>query len=452
MQNPSFEAGLTDWTSENVTLTNSLHFEGTQVATMGPDIAHMFQDVALIGTECSPLLLSFNAFGSSQPEMTINVLWLDAKRREIGTGLRLFIPQFTTDSDINARVTFYDITDSPPPGARFARLLFSSGPGGSVSIDQVILAITNTMNLVQNASFEVGLQSWTGPTFQPTFRSPLQGAVDVTTTLSGTLFQDVFIGNQPSNAPYLFSFGAFASGVAAMTVQVQWLDAGNNTIGSPGLEINIPTNILNNQVNYLTYLDITDPAPPGAVMARILFNPVMDEGSTLKIDQVLLARAGSANLIQNPSFEDGLIEWTPVSTQAVATNFVYEGTTEARTDVGVGGIIFQDVPIANAENHCFLLNYGLRVGRLGAGVAIADALVKVLWLDGDGKEIGLGLSLFGRGISAPAVGSRWLVYTGITEKAPPGTAAARVQFSIPSSSVDRNDFVAIDKVVFGRLV
>ena len=54
------------------------------------------------------------------------------------------------------------------------------------------------------------------------------------------------------------------------------------------------------------------------------------------------------------------------------------------------------------------------------------------------------------GSSSPGSITQCLVYTGITEPAPPGTAADRIQFTKPIG-IDEDFIVYVDKVVFGRL-
>jgi len=107
-----------------------------------------------------------------------------------------------------------------------------------------------------------------------------------------------------------------------------------------------------------------------------------------------------------------------------------------------GAALFQDIAIPSAEGRCFLLNFGYRIGGLAQQ---EGTLAEVRWLDNTGREIGLGLSLV---IPNPSPSAKWLVYTGITEPAPPGTKSARVQFTNLKSEESNID---IDKVVFGSL-
>lgn len=454
LQNPSFEAGLTGWETDNVIPTDGNPFEGTQVASMRQGVASMFQDVSLAKTGLRPLFLSFNVFpgsdGNNNGNLIAEVLWLDANHNTIGSGLSLFIPNGRINRFFS-RLTYFDITDRPPGGAAWARLLFSKGVGNDpdiIEIDQVILTPVGTINLVENPSFELGLtEGWTSTTFTPDFSMPFEGAADAVTSVNGTLFQDVPLTALPVNSSYLLSFAAQGS-VGSMSVQVLWLDATDNQIGPPGLDIFIPTFTLVSQLNYLTYLDITDPAPAGAVKARILFTAA-PTGLTpaLRVDQVIMARASTTNLIQNPSFKDGLSNWTPVNTVLFADDAAYEGSEVARISDS-GGVLYQDVPINNAVGHCFLFNSGVGYRRTGDSSVSGDMHIKVIWLDSGGSEIGLGLSIDIPSFTVET--DNWLVYTGITEPAPLGTVKARVQFT--KSSGTTGGFIDIDKVVLGRLI
>ncbi len=450
LQNLSFEAGLDGWVTSNVTAADSSSFEGTQVARMGSSVASLSQDVALNGLANCPLFISFNAFpgtdNNSNGNLAVEVLWLDVNRVSIATGLRKLMPNFGINTSV--RLAYFDITDRPPASAVFAKLLFSKGTGTApndiIEIDQVILTPVNSINLVQNPGFELGLTGWTTTIFTPVFIETIEGAAAAFTNANGTLFQDVPITELPFNSSFLLSFAASVaeSNVASLSVQVLWLNAADVLIGT-GLDITIPRNTLDAQRLYLTYLDITAPAPGDAVKARILFTASdLLDNSRLRIDQIILARAGTPNLVQNPSFENAFDNWTPVNAAIAESSQAYEGNR-----VGVlsaqGGAIFQDIPIVRADGHCFLLNFGLRSPDADTGLLLAE----VHWLDNNNKEIGQGLSLVIPSLSVQGI---WVVYTGITEPAPLGTATARVQFS--KSIGGPNGLVDIDKVVFGRLV
>ncbi|MFX4263325.1 hypothetical protein ACOBQJ_14140 [Pelotomaculum propionicicum] len=455
LQNPSFEAGLTGWYTNNVIYADNNPFEGTQAAELGQGVASMFQDVSLAETGQYPLLLSFNAANTSDNNSNGNlvaeVLWLDKDYNAIASGLRLFSP----NGRINSRpwVTYYDITDQPPAGAAWARLFFSKGQGGFtdiIKIDQVLLTPVNTNNLVQNPSFELGLSGWSAAGFFPSFGNTFEGLAMAYTGFEGTIFQDIPISALPANSSFLLSFAARAEVVASLSIQVQWFDAEENEILPRGLDFIIPGETMITQINYLTYLDITKPAPTGAVKARILFKAsLQSQNSFLSIDKVIFARTKTTNLVQNPSFKNGLDGWTPVNTTLVTQYFQsYEGIEVARVSED-GGALFQEVSIAHAAGHCFLFNCGLGYRRAGEPPSSGNMLVKVHWLDNGGREIGLGLCLVIPNFETSR--NRWLVYTGITEPAPPGTAKARVQFTKTFGDTNGGT-IDIDKVLLSRLV
>ncbi|MGI5839780.1 MAG: hypothetical protein ACOX8W_08965 [bacterium] len=85
------------WAASNVFAADSGAFEGLQLARMGSGVASLYQDVRLPDASRNPLLLSFNLLLSDPAaivsDMTAEVLWLDANKNRIGTGLRLFVPR-----------------------------------------------------------------------------------------------------------------------------------------------------------------------------------------------------------------------------------------------------------------------------------------------------------------------------------------------------------------------
>ena len=76
-------------------------------------------------------------------------------------------------------------------------------------------------------------------------------------------------------------------------------------------------------------------------------------------------------------------------------------------------------------------------------------LMKVIWLDSYGNEIGLGLCLIGTSNSEIDTYHQWVPNVGITEPTPPGTTAARSPFTKTEST---NGYIEIDNVVLGRLI
>lgn len=453
LQNPSFETGLSGWETDNVITTDGNPFEGTQAASLRQGVASIYQDVSLAGTGSLPLFLSFNVFpGANENDngnLVAEVLWLDENRNKIATGLRLFIPEGRIEPD-SSRLTYFDVTDFPPHGAAWARLQFSKGMGENadiIEIDQVILTPAGSANLVQNPGFELGVAFWNVNNFNPVFGGVFEGAAAVfTSENNSTLSQDIPITALPANSSFLFSFAVRGFELAALSVQLFWLDAEDAVIGT-GLDLSIPRDTLEDQGNYLTYLDITSPAPAGAVKARVLFTSALIGETSLRIDKVILARVSTPNLVQNPSFENGFNNWTPSNITLITNNEAYEGTNAARF-ADNGGALFQDVPITNANGRCFLLNFGLGFRRMDTTVFSGYMLVQVYWLDNSNREIGLGLSLVIPGFAPER--NQWLVYTGITEPAPRGAVSARVQFTKSAGST--GSVLDVDNVVFGRLI
>ena len=448
VQNPSFEAGLTGWTANNAALTN-VPFEGTQEALLGPNVASIFQDFPLDRRCRDPLFLSFNVFAPSSNNggsLIAEVSWLDSKRRAIASGLRLFIPENRINT--TSRITYFAVTGRPPAGTAGARLQFSKGSGTAtdlIKLDQVILAPIRTPNLVQNSGFELGLARWTATAFIPDFSVPYAGSAQLHATDNGTLFQDIPLKNLPAQSPLLISFAA-SGGQTSLSVQLLWLNRAGDPIGTPGISLFIPGETFVAQGNnYLTYLALTEPAPAGAAAARILLVDTIDKQTDIFVDQVIVAGARSANLVRNGSFENGLSDWTAVNVSAVLSESAYEGSAVARVGTE-GGLLFQEVPLPSAAGHSFLFNFGFRSSSIGVDLP-GTTIAEVRWLDGMGREIGLGLSLV---VPNTSLRSQWLVYTGITAPAPPGVAAARVQFTRSTGSPEV--VVELDKVVLGRLV
>ncbi len=445
VKNPGFENGLEHWLTAGVNAGNDNPAEGTQVAILGPGVASLSQDVELCRWQRQPLLLSFIAYIANDSvgfsNLVSQILWLDGNGNTLGTGLASFQPS-RVFSD-NSRITYYGVTDTPPLGTAGARLIISKGEGGNapdlIALDQVILTPIKSTNLIQNPSFESGLNFWNATGFLPDFLIPFEGSANALVQQGGTLYQDIPIVLLPWRSSYLLSFAVQGAAGSSLNVRLEWLGAANNVIGTPGLELSISGTTLNQQTGYLTYLNLSEPSPLGAVRARLLFT-----GNDVRIDQVILTLADTRNLVQNPSFVS-LDQWTAIDTVSQTIPTPYEGNTVATINLQ-GGVLYQDVLLPFAAGRCFLLNFGL--GYNGGRFPNGNVMVRVIWLNGAGREIGLGLSfviplfIFLR--------SEWLVYAGITEAAPLLAAGARIQFT--KSAGGTGGSVDVDNVVFGRLI
>lgn len=457
VQDPSFEASNSYWWTDNTYIADTSVFEGTAVARLGPGVASVFQELSIKGASQYSMFFSFNAFSPSENNnngtLTAEVVWLDKENQAVGTGLRMFVPNDRINNF--ARITFFAITDRPPAGTVAARVMFSKGQGlenDIILIDGVILAAIYKPDLVQNGDFEAGLLGWEAnpdTAFISDHKLSLEGAGHVRTHFNGTLTQDISIRQFPK-MPFLFSFAVLGEGPVTLNVRIEWLNSSGDAIGS-GLNLSIPDNTLPSQGNYLSYLNITDQAVPGTATARIIFSAgVPNSEFFLALDQVLFAPVITDNLIKNPSFEDGLNHWVPTYITLVPPPSVddyYEG--QAVAGIGqIGGSLWQEVYLKHAAGHCFLFSTGLGFRRAGSAATFGTMLIKVIWLDRDENEIGLGLCLIATSDEVPLSNHQWVPYAGVTEPAPPGTVKARIQFTKTDST---NGYIEIDNVLLGRL-
>ncbi|MGI6404492.1 MAG: hypothetical protein ACOX0K_09890 [Oscillospiraceae bacterium] len=467
VQDPSFENQFSYWQVTNGTFTNTNVYEGAIQARLGPGVASLAQELSLRGACKAPMLFSFNAVSSLPPDsvtvsagaLIAEVTWLDDDNNAIGPGLRMFIPGDRINNI--ARITFFAQTDRPPENASRARILFSKGQGLSeingdfIFIDGVVLAPMAYRDLITNGGFEANLLGWTavpgGDTaFLSSYKESLEGAGHVQTHFNGTLTQNINICQLPPRTPFLLSFAAQGVGAVALDVRVEWVDSSGNVIGS-GLNLSIPNETLNNQGNYLSYLNITYPTVPGTATARLIFTATVPTSDLfVRLDQIIFAPVRCGNLVANPSFEDGLNNWGQSLVTLVERNDVYEG----RADAGlgeIGGALWQDVELRHAEGRCFLFSTGLGFRATSEAATFGSMIMKVIWLDRDDREIGLGLSLIATRDQPNPFTSflEWVPYVGITEPAPAGTAKARILFSKTDSV---QGFIEVDNVVFTRLI
>ena len=445
LQNPSFESGLSFWQADNVMTTDTSPAEGTQVASLGPGVASLYQDVALGPWQKKPLFLSFIVYARAVDpgDLVAEVLWLDINGIVIGTGLRAFLP---SSSISGVRNTFFDVTDRPPLNAVWARLLFSKAQSElALFLDLVNLFPVESPNLVSNPSFELGLAEWDAAGFSPFFSSAWEGVAEVRQSgAPGTLSQDILLNPFRPGAAYLLSFAAESIQASSVAVQLVWLNVLGNPIGTPGIDITIVPATLSGQGKYLNFVQLSGPAPVGAVQARLIFTASGAVGSILELDQVILVRLDAPNLLQNPGFASGLDSWTSVGVTAqntggyIGQNFVLLSNT--------GALINQTVALPQGSTcHCFLVNFALHY--TGEAAICGIVLAQVYWLDVLGNEIGLGLAIV---VSQPnQQQDQWLVYTGVTERVPLGAVFVRIQFTKSEGTLESS--IGLDSVTFARV-
>lgn len=455
LHNPSFEVGLDGWESENVSLDSLSAFEGTQAARMNSGIASLYQDVTLPAVGNRPLLLSFSAFSiydslvrPIRGSFVVEVVWMNGSGDPVGTGLRLLIQSSVLVDNNDSRLTYFEITDMPPSNAARARLQFSKGvltsTDGTIAdnpiiIDQVILAPLENINQIANPGFQKKLFNWNSSNAATSGGIPYEGTNNAVLNgdvlAPGMIFQDVPIGSLPVNSPFLLSFAARGGGDLHVRVEYR------NNVGplGTGLTLLIPSSALN-QGGWKTYaVAVETPAPAGATLARVTF-----EGISNSIDKVILIPVKSQNLILNPSFENGLSNWTSENITLVSGDS-YEGTQNTRAVTSA--YIFQNVNIGPDAGCCYLLTFGAQATSLQS-----DALVEVIWLDAEGREIGLGTSLVipesavTRESQDGSLETIWTTFSSVTEPSPPGAVAAQILFSVANSSP-----LELDMVSFTRL-
>lgn len=445
LQNPSFESGLSFWQADNVITTDTSAAEGTQAARLGQGVASIFQDVALGPWLKKPLFLSFIVYAQavSPGDFVAEVQWIDSNGIVIGSGLRAFLP---SSSISHIRNTFFDVTDRPPLTAVWARLKFSKDASDiPLILDLVNLVPVETPNLVNNPSFELGLAQWNATGFEPGFTVSWEGGAEAQqSVVPGTLSQDIPLNPFQPGAAYLLSFAAMAIQASTLNAQLIWLNALGNPIGTPGIDITIVPTTLSGQGKYLNFIQLSGPAPAGAAQARLIFTSSGAVGSMLDLDQVILVRLASPNLLQNPGFVSGLDGWTSVNVTAQNTGG-YIGQNFVNLS-SAGALINQTVTLPwGAVCHSFLMNFALHYS--GTAATNGNVFAQVHWLNALGNEIGLGLALIISQSSQPV--DQWQVYTGITERVPLGAVSARIQLT--SSAGGAAAVIGLDSVIFARV-
>ncbi len=150
-----------------------------------------------------------------------------------------------------------------------------------------------------------------------------------------------------------------------------------------------------------------------------------------------------SNLIQNPSFEEGLSLWSAHNT-SVSDNNPFEGTATARLGPGIASIT-QDV-LLGIPRSSLLLSFAVEAP---ASTDPGNLTVTVKWLDKLHLEIGTGLSML---IPSATIGRQllWLTEVNVTDLAPENACKARVIFS-KSEGMGCNNFIDLDLVVLTKV-
>lgn len=456
VKNHSFEVGLSEWIVQNVTAADITSFIGTQTARMGSGIASIYQDVSLKGVSSRIFFLSYEilvpgtALGIGN--LIVEVIWLDAEGRPIGQGLNNYV-QGSLLIASGRRLTYFNITDPAPSEAESARIQFSknsfpTAQTDQIEIDQVVFGPVDSFNLLQNPGFELHGNFWDDTAVVYTLGSQVfegTGFAELLSNGPASVSQDIPLDGLPKNSSFLLSFAVrgLLSGppptYGDLMVEVQWLDSNNIPLGL-GLSLTIrnDTLILNDRF-WSTYLAVTTPAPNGATTARVVFRQERSDNTTgIGIDNVMFIRTESTNLLANPSFEIGLNEWNSVNYMTGDNPF--EGVFSARAFDR--GYIFQDVNIGNSAGCCFLLSFAVSGVD---GTLDIDFRAEVHWLDAQGRDLGLGLSLVVND-TGPQESDRYSTVVALTEPAPKEAVQARIQFTNATEGAPSIDLVTFTKL------
>ncbi|MGD0152338.1 MAG: hypothetical protein ABSC17_01045 [Thermacetogeniaceae bacterium] len=150
-----------------------------------------------------------------------------------------------------------------------------------------------------------------------------------------------------------------------------------------------------------------------------------------------------SNLIQNPSFEEGLNFWSAHNV-TISDNNPFEGTATARLGPGIASIT-QDI-LLGIPRSSLLLSFAVEAP---AATDPGNLTVVVKWLDKYHREIGNGLSIL---VSSAAIGRQvlWLTEVNVTDLAPENVFKARIIFS-KSEGTAPNNFIDLDLVVLTKV-
>jgi hypothetical protein len=262
--------------------------------------------------------------------------------------------------------------------------------------------------------------------------------------LPGFLTQNIQVNPLLPGAAYLLSFAAATVISSTVTARLIWLNVLGNPIGLPGIDATIVPATLIGHGKYLNFVQLSGPPPFGAVGARLEFTASGVAGADLKLDQVILVRVASPNLIVNSEFDNGLTGWTGSSVGVLNTGG-YVGQNFVQL-ASAGAFINQTVTLSRSSVcHNFLLNFALHYGETDS--VFGNVYAQVHWLNAQGKEIGLGLAI---NVFQPTqINDQWQVYTGFTERAPLGAVSARIQFT--KSAGNANTEIGLDSVIFAKV-
>jgi hypothetical protein len=150
-----------------------------------------------------------------------------------------------------------------------------------------------------------------------------------------------------------------------------------------------------------------------------------------------------SNLIQNPSFEEGLNFWSAHNVTVSDAN-PFEGTATARLGPGIASIS-QDV-LLGIPKSSLLLSFAVEAP---ASIDPGNLTVTVKWLDKYHLETGTGLCML---IPSATIGRQvlWLTEVNVTDLTPENACKARVIFS-KSEGTGTNNFIELDLVVLTKV-
>jgi hypothetical protein len=150
-----------------------------------------------------------------------------------------------------------------------------------------------------------------------------------------------------------------------------------------------------------------------------------------------------SNLIQNPSFEEGLNFWSAHNV-TVSDNNPFEGTATARLGPGIASIT-QDI-LLGIPKASLLLSFAVEAP---ASSDPGNLTVTVKWLNKQHMEIGTGLSML---VPSATIGRQflWLSEVNATDLTPDDVYKARVIFS-KSEGAGCNSFIDLDLVVLTKV-